>query len=294
MALEQFNAARLQAPEEWRALQLDQFASPYAAPLPDGLVPFYGTPAFRQFSPEERQRLGREFIRFNAEALIVLEQALLLGLRKHRKTRPEPEKTACSKLAWEEYFHTRAFRQFLWREEREGFRKKSVLLFRAPRTRRWLASLAGAYPTALCLPGAKIEAYSLAYSKHVREAFGSWDANRWSKIQHLHLLDEAHHVAAQFELHSLAFPRGLRRIGLALAMLGFILNLQVLLMTGNWHLVKNALPSRSFFARILLCVQLAHWCVRTFPAYAEGRARMRTLLRAPNLPFGRLFAFMAW
>lgn len=239
--------------------------------------------------------MGRQFIKLNAEALIVLEQALLVGMRSFgpARTRQE-ERASATKLAWEEYYHTRAFRTFLAREKSLCWRDDSLFLFRNRRCRRWLAFLARRAPLALCIPGAKIEAFSLHYSQHVKEAFGGWEANSWAKIQHLHMLDEAQHVPVQFALYRRGCPRGLKGLGVVAGTLAFVLILQVLLLTGNWRMVCAAMPSRSFPARVRWTFRIARWCVREFPPYAAALPRIRRYIAEDGLPFGRFLSFIAW
>ena len=279
----------------WKELDLSRYESPFQRPLPPAVIPLFGTSSDRDLSPEERQSLGKQFIKLNAEALILLEQALLLAMRSFRKRclDTNEEKGAC-KLAQEEYYHTRAFRSFLRREEDLEWRENSLFLFRNRRCRKWLAWIAKTVPLSLCLPGAKIEAFSLSYSQFIREAFGGWEANSWAKIQHLHVLDEAQHVPVQFAFYRKAFPRGLKGLLVVAGTLCFIGILQVLLLTGNWRMVRNAMPKRSRLARLRWTLRTARWCVRDFPPYATALPRIRRYLQEDGMPYGKFFSFMTW
>ena len=113
--LERFLASSPEAIVRWKSLRTELYPELLSVPFPDKLIPLSGTPHFERLSPERRRNLFIGFTKLNAEALILLEQTFLVAFRRFHRFGKEGEAgpRAARKLAVEEYYHTRAFRNFL-------------------------------------------------------------------------------------------------------------------------------------------------------------------------------------
>jgi hypothetical protein len=168
------------------------------------LTPFFGLTQFNNFSEEEKKKLFFEYVKLVGEAQILLEQILIYGFfhyRKKRKVYDEEVNQSMDKLSLEELYHSQAFRDFLggvpeleWKEK-PIYPKGSLL-------RKSFALLIKWAPLGMTLPGAKIEAFSLAYYKLLKKHYPHELDNSWIELSYYHHQDEAYHVPLEFDIYN--------------------------------------------------------------------------------------------
>jgi hypothetical protein len=239
--------------------------------MPEALIPLHGTRYFARLTETEKRGLYLGFIQFKAEFFILLEGLILFAMRS---LRADPKSR---RLSQEEILHSQAFRWFLRKEKALPFTHGALMLRRGRPILSAVIALVRAVPLAMSLPGAKVEAYSVAYSQFLRSQHGAEDASSWVKLNWLHLLDEVHHVPFEFEIHEAVF-QSLGPWGKARTILGISLFFGFL----QWILISSCLllgwrslgggPAR----RALLALATVYWAARSFPP----TRRMREMMRA--------------
>ena len=271
-----------------------------SGPAPELLTPFSGTEFFASLDEGTRRALYLGFVRMNAEAFIILEQVLLAGFGS--LTRPASLRARSSaaqavrKLLVEELYHVAAFKKFLRDERQLAWPEKSVFLRSHHGLRNFLVWLARKAPFALALPAAKLESYTLYYAQTVRKAYGSWDANRWSKLHHLHSMDEGGHLPLQFDLYERAMGemKALERVKTLIGTIVLFFVLQLLLVLGMSGVIADAFPSQSRVWRTTKAISAGRWVVRRFEPYQQARLNVRRSFEKRRPTFGRLLSFLHW
>lgn len=261
----------------------------------DELTPFYGMAAFDSLSDEEKQKLFFGYIKLVAEAQIFLEQILIYGFYYFRNRRmlhrPVVQKSI-EKLSCEELYHSQAFRTFL--NEVPQLKWPQHKIFPMPRwVRHSLAFVIKRAPLGMTLPGAKIEAFSMAYYKLLRKVYGDDESNSWYLLNKYHHIDESLHVPLEFDLYNESiFKSG--PLKTLLSTLFFILFLQYALLLGSWNLILFAFPNRGLSDQLRLCFHFTKWAIRYMPAFEETRLHTKKLFHQKRPLFGHILSFMHW
>lgn len=261
----------------------------------DELTPFYGLPQYQKFNEEEKRRLFYGYIKLVAEAQIFLEQILIYGFYYFRNKRNRHEKLvqdSIEKLSCEELYHSQAFRKFL--SEVPELNWPMHRIFPMPRwVRQTLAYVIKRAPLGMTLPGAKIEAFSMAYFKLLKRVYGKDEKNSWYLLNKYHHIDESFHVPLEFDLYnSSVFKSG--PIKTLLSTLFFIVFLQYALLLGSWNLMSFSFPGKSFGNRVRLCFGFTKWAIRHMPAFEETRLHTKKLFHQKRPLFGQILSFMHW
>jgi hypothetical protein len=271
----------------------DAFSREPHRPLPDevkdALVPLHGTPEFVELSEAEKRRLYLYFIQWVAEFLIVLEGLLAIAFRKL------PGNAKAARILGEEFLHGRAFRRFLRNEKVLGYPARRVFLKRQPLAQRVLTAIFRRFPLAMAIPGAKIEAFSISYSKLLKNAMGDPQACTWSKLNWLHLMDEALHVPHEFELYNEEFDRHgwSGRLGTVAGTWIFFAFLQWMLIRGCFRMAWTSLePSSGFWRRLSLSWKTLLWASYVFPPSRYMRTSTQSHYRERKPRWGRLIRFV--
>jgi hypothetical protein len=284
----------------WKELQ----SSPPSAslqdyPIPEKLIPLWGTPEYDQFSKTERTRLYLYFCQFNAEMFILLESLLLIGFRRLSREISEPQGVQLlNTVVRDEYRHARAFRKFLREESALDWPRTQIVLNRGKWLKKIMVGIVLRAPMAMALPGAKIEAYSVHYGKYLEDRYKeeqgvSPSAIQWLKLNHLHMLDEVFHVPHEFELFKLCFGQRSRALTL-FGTLFFVLFLQWALISSTWKMLGITLERPTFKRKLVLTAKIGRWVVRRFPPYDATRRQIRRQFETQKPPFGWMFRFIYW
>ncbi len=259
------------------------------------LAPLFGTDDFFKLTEAQRNQLNLEYIKLVAEALIFFEQLLVLGAWKiiNKRTYLEAHtKRALQHFAYEELYHSHGFRHFLFIHENMHWNKNKI--YADSKILRFIISkIVILAPGCVFLPGAKLEAFTLSYHKMIKKYYLNQRSNSWIHLNHIHQLDEAHHVPLEFELHN----EIVKNEGVLKTFFGcifFVLTMQLALGIGAFKVVKYALPEKNLFTRIRLMMKMARWAVRLTPAYNEAREMTRKQFIAKKPIYGNLFKFVYW
>lgn len=298
LAFEQFNQKNLDYRERWAGFEPGRFPSVTQGVAPEGQVPFSGTPLFSHLSASQKRALYLGLIKINAEAFTILEMLLLTGFRRlsHTPGLSAGERAALKKLIHEEFLHIKAFSSVLKSEAELQYPKKSVMLLQNHRMRSMLAWMAKNVPVALTLPAVKLEIYSMCYSRYLKECFGSWETNRWTKVHELHLLDEAHHVSLQFDVFEerILSGKGKNRLQTVMGVCFFFILLQFLLFGACRRVVAEAFPELSSFHNRRRSFRLIRWIVREYEPYRKTQAQVRSNFDRRKPSYRRFFSFLHW
>ena len=101
----------------------------YENDVRDELTPYFGTPLYNQLSSKIKKKLFFEYVKFVAEAQIVLEQTLIYGFWHLRHKLPNASqelKNSINKMIYEEVCHSEAFRRFLKAQDKFDWPKEFV------------------------------------------------------------------------------------------------------------------------------------------------------------------------
>jgi hypothetical protein len=280
-------AAHPESIERWRAFAQEPHR-PLADRVVDELIPLYGTREFGELSSGEKRRLYFYFIQWVAEFFIVLEGSLLIAFRTL------PENAKAGRILEEERLHSRAFRRFLKNEKCLGYPGRQVFLHRHPIAQRILTAVFRRFPLSMTIPGAKIEAYSIAYGKLLKQVHGSADADTWTKLNWLHLLDEAHHVPFEFDLYNEEFAKlGLGgRLGSVAGIWVFYLFLQWILICGCFRMAWTSLEPSNFWRKLRLSAQTLYWASYEFQPSRHMRSVAMACYREKSPRWRRLIWFV--
>ena len=289
--------ANVDAKKRWKAFKVHDYKRISECPVVDELVPLFGTPDFDFLSAEQKRTLFLEFIKHNAEALLIFEQLLLLAFRTfQRKVKLDgPALAALKQLTYEEYLHSKAFRIFLRNEPAFDWPQKGLMVHMTW-ARSCLLWLARSNPLILPLWGTKAEAFSVYYAQYLKKCFGSWEDNQWSKLHHLHVMDEAHHLNVQLDLYQSGYPLSRINTGIAflLSFYLFVGFIQCLLFGGCWNMIRSAFPNHTVWQRLGLTLKTARWTVRKFEPYTQARMRTKALYLEKKPALGRWISFIYW
>lgn len=274
---------------KWDKLNLGDYESIHNSPMPESLVPFYGSDYFNELTAQEKKDLYKTFLTFSAEMFIYLEYQLSNDFKNSFDSEMISEKTAkaLEHLVEEEACHTKAFYDFLKHEKME----KSLHVMNSPFLLLLTTLLIKLSPVCVLISAAKHESYSLVYSRILRDAFGGWKENTWTYINYLHLLDEVHHVPFQLEVYDEAVKNmgPIKMLRAITATFGFFILMQIIAFLSACHLIKISMPKRSLLEKAKWTFRLIQWVLLKYkPAY-ESRANVRKLLDKNPIPFGEVY-----
>ncbi len=280
-----------QARNRWHAFFAENFAPIEDSPIVPELTPFFGTPEYDALSESERRELYLGWIQMNAEIFLALERFLLLAYRARAAEHPKAHR-----IVVEEFLHCCAFRHFLNREKVLGWPRNALLIGRAPRVSQFITWIVKHIPFAITIPGVKTEIYSLFYSNMMKQSFGGWTKNRWTRLHQLHLQDETFHVPFEFDLIIDEFKSmgHLRRAALWVASFCFFLFLQWVLISSSGVLVRRIFPVASRRRKRELSRKFVRWVLKDFPPYHETARSMRRHLDQKNPPLAFWFRYITW
>lgn len=259
------------------------------------LTPLSNLPEFKSFTELEKQRFFIEYLKLVSESLIFFEQILVLGawdlLKKNDKLLNET-KAALKQFAVEELFHSQAFRHFL--HIHPDFNWNQCKIYSdAKIIRKFIVRIIHFAPAAVFIPGAKLEAFTLCYYKMIKNFYPKQQENSWIHLNQLHQIDEAHHVALEFDLHNSIINRaGVMRTILGGAL--FIAVMQIALFKGAYLVVKRSFPNRSIIEKLGLTFKMAKWAVRTNVAYSDARIMTKKLFKSKRPKYGIFWKYIYW
>ena len=259
------------------------------------LTPFHGMDIFDDLDKGTRQALFLAYMIFIAEAQILLEQILVFGFRQYRKNagNDDPMVTASmEKLLHQEFYHLKAFRCFLRNQSMFDWPTDRVM----PRNRAitgLMASMLRWAPLGILLPGAKLEAFSLAYNRMLRDACGDYHANSWSELNYLHHIDESYHVPLEYDIYASCIDNAGPVRTLA-GTIVFVLFLQYTLLSSSASIVRQCFPDRGPVSHLVLTARFIKWAVRMLPAYDECRKITRRYFESKKPRFGAFLKIIHW
>lgn len=259
------------------------------------LTPFYGLPQFQNFSEEEKRILFFEYVKLVGEAQILLEQILIFGFfhyRKKRKAYDDEVNQSMDKLSLEELYHSQAFRDFLSQVPELDWKGKPIYP-KGTLLRKSFALLIKWAPLGMTLPGAKIEAFSLAYYKLLKKHYPSDLDNSWIELSYYHHQDEAFHVPLEFDIYNSTIIRS-GAFKTLFSTLLFIVLLQWALLSASWRLIRHSFPRKSLGERLNLVRYFVKWAIRHMPAFEETRNHTRKLFKKKKPLFSNILSFMHW
>lgn len=281
--------------EKWIGLKKSHIYNFSEKDFKDELTPFYDMPLYDSLSQERREKLFFEYIKLIAEAQILLEQILIFGFYHFRnkvKSHERNVQDSIQKLSLEELYHSQAYRDFLSNIPQFNWPEQKVFPKHRP-VRKFMAWLIRKAPLGMTLPGAKIEAFSLAYNKMLRNIYGSSSVNSWTVLNQYHQQDEAYHVPLEFDLYNATIQTA-GPIKTLLSTLIFVSFLQYKLICGSWVVIARCFEDKNKIKRVRLTFLLAKWAIRHMPAYKETRIIARKFFRAKNPVFKRFLKFIYW
>ncbi len=260
----------------------------------DELTPFYGLPEYDDLSSEQKKSLFFEYTKFLSEVQIYFEQLVIYAFSclRNQYDLDAKEKMIVNKFIYEEVYHSLAFKDFLSQQTAFNWpanRNVPKLKF----LRNIICWCIKKAPLSVTLPGAKLEAFTVEYSKWVRLAYKDDEPNSWSLINHYHHLDEAHHVGVEVYLYK-KFISEKRPFLTALNTLVFIAFLQVVLFSGCFNMIKYSFPDSGLRARIKLTLRLGKWAVRDLIPYRNALKVTQRNLNHYKPRFHKFFSFIYW
>ena len=280
---------------KWKTFRIRNHKSILAGSAPDRMIPFNGMPVFATLSERSKRELFKGYLIMNAEAFLWLEQLLLLSFRRYLRASLEPStQIELKKLLREEFYHTKAFRDFLRTEKELEWKNNSYMIFNRKHFRNTLAWLFKKFPLALSLPGAKLESYSIYYAQELKEIYGSWEANSLTALHKFHVEDELTHVPFQFDFYNEIFYKGIggTRAGIFFATSFFFLIMQYAQMSSGHLMMRRAFPDKSGFYRFGKVLQFWLWVVFHTAPYKKSRRRTSELFRTKKPVLRRAFWFL--
>lgn len=255
-------------------------------------IPFHGTKQWENLSPSQKEQLALGFIQINAEVIIHLEQGLLLATREMQR-RGQRIDEGMKAFVDDEVLHMDMFRAYL-KELHPQWPKGSLYLHKNSWTRSVCARIYRWEPLGPFLPGAKSEIYAVQYHVAVRKQSSAH--TQWAALVRHHAIDEASHIAKDFELlrEALATMSWTRRVKVYVATLLCVLMTQLSLAAPAWRLIAQVFPESTLLKRVKLTVGFARWVLNIHPAFPATRRVFAQTLKRETDPFFKHFAFLGW
>jgi len=236
----------------------------------DELTPFYGLDTFNTLSSEVKHKLFYEYLKFLSEVQIYFEQIVVYAFRslRQRYKLEEKDKVIVNKFIYEEVYHSLAFRDFLSSQKAFDWPTEyNVPKFKKLRSLMCLCIKLN--PLAVTLPGAKLEAFTVEYSKLIKKVYKNNHENSWSLINHYHHIDESFHVGVEMHLYK-KYIGTKSSILTLVSTLAFVLFLQIILFAGCRNIVKRSFPKMGRLKTILWTLKMGKWAVRDLPPYRKA------------------------
>jgi hypothetical protein len=278
--------------EKWTNLGFDRYPRFCDSAPVDSLIPFFGSETFDELCESEKKNLYIEYAKLHAEMFIYLEyqfsEKLIGGFKGEGLDEKNHE--ALVHLVEEEYFHTNGFKQFLAYENLNG---DDYII-----SSKWIFTLTTLLmklsPACVLISGAKAESYSLGYAKDLKKAYGDWKSNTWTHINHLHYLDEVHHVPFQFEIYADYLKDGglIKSLRALLSVVGMISLVQVIVVKSAFLLMRKCMPERSFFSRMKLMFKLVGWTLRNHAPTLFSQKQFGHLIKKYQVRFGSFYRML--
>lgn len=284
------HVTQFSTPEHWQEYYAQKWDNPTHPPES---IPFFGTNIWNQLTADQRQALAAGFVQINAEVIIHLEQGLLLATREMRKRGYQLDHGMHTFVS-DEILHIDAFRDFLKHESLGEWPRNSLMLHQRSWSRRLCAMIYRWEPLGVFLPGAKSEVYAVQYlvalKKHLKAP------TKWGALVRHHAVDEASHIAKDFELlrDALAQLSLRRKVKVYVSTLLCVLMTQLCLALPAWRLMARVFSEASLARRFYLTLRFAHWVLNIHPAFPATRKIFAQMLKRESDPFFRRFAFMGW
>lgn len=259
------------------------------------LTPLFGTSEYEMLTPKQRHRLFFEYLKLVGEALVLFEQILVYGVRALEKDfkNISPEASASLKqFAFEELYHSQAFRHFLHSNVVFNWDQKKIYAD-SRKLKNAIAWIVKKTPACVFLPGAKLEAFTLSYYRMIKKYYPDNRQNSWVHLNHIHQVDEAFHLPLEFDLHDSIFEKA-GPVRTFLGTIAFVLIMQVALIIGSYKVIHYAMPEYSTVKKIRWMMKMAKWAVRTTPAYQEARQMTKTQFERKKPKWGKIFSFIYW
>lgn len=293
LGLQKFIQINNNATSRWKEFKTQNFPNIYEAPRVEELTPFFNSKYYSQLTLDEKSRLYSCYIQFNAEAIILLELVLHQSIKSLNQEHNNPViQKATEKMQQEEKDHTQAYLRFL-KSSCPGFPKESFLLRRNKNVKNLFVWIARKFPVALTLPGAKFEAYSVFYSHEISNHFKT-SPNNWSQLNHLHMLDEKHHIGYEFDIHELTMEK-YNFLKATLAFIStyvFVFFLQVLFIIGCYRMISYSLSNIGTLKKIIYSLRLGRWILRDFTPYRLTRDYLKKIFKSRKPRLGSLIALI--
>lgn len=267
--------------EKWNHIQLEHYPSIESTEYVPEMTPYFGTEVFDQLNENQKNLLYKDLIHFVAEIIIFLEDLYVehfLGKTKEKDLTEKEHKTI-HKFVEEEDYHRRQFRKFIDLERNDG-RKEGYLFLTNNFVIKGMSWAVRHSPFCFLVAAAKSEAFSVEYAKYAKEKYGSWNHNRWSKLNELHLLDEAHHVPFQIDLYNLGLEKSglIDRFKIFFCGLVYIALMQMVLVKTSFKFTNRVYQGKNIFKKIKLAVIFGQWVLHKYPPFLRTHNRVSKLI----------------
>ncbi|MBY0517833.1 MAG: diiron oxygenase [Bacteriovoracaceae bacterium] len=256
-------------------------------------TPFFNTSVWDSLSDEQKRELAWGFVQLNAEVIIHLEQGLLLSSKVLEKRGLKLDQ-GMKEFISDEILHIDEFRKFLSEESKGCWPETSFFLHQKSWSRKFCAWLYRWEPLAVFLPGAKSEIYAVQY--HVALSKNSKIENRWASLVKHHAIDEASHIAKDFELlrDEIQKMTLIQRVRLHVATLMCVLMTQVCLISPAWKLMSRVFYKENTFKKFYLFSKFISWVLWIHPAFPATRKVFSKLIHKESDSYFKHFAFLGW
>lgn len=268
--------------DKWNHIKLENYSSIESTEHIPEMTPYFGTEVYDTLSEDQKNLLYKDLIHFVAEIIIFLEDLYVehfLGKMKEKNLTEKEQKTI-HKFVEEEDYHRAQFRKFIELEKQDG-RKDGYLFLTNNFVTRGMSWAVRNSPFCFLVAAAKSEAFSVEYAKFSKEKYGSWESNRWTKLNELHLLDEAHHVPFQIDLYNLGLQEAglFDRFKIFFCGLVYILLMQMVLIRTSFKFTSRVYQGRNIFKKISLAVTFGKWVLQKYPPFLRTHNRVAKLIQ---------------
>ncbi|OUR93687.1 hypothetical protein A9Q84_19685 [Halobacteriovorax marinus] len=236
----------------------------------DELTPFHGLEIFDTLTKEIKENLFIEYVKFLSEVQIYFEQLVVYAFRslRERYSLDKTDKDIVNKFIYEEVYHSIAFRNFLSSQKQFDWPRE----YNVPKVkmlRKFICFCIRKNPLAVTLPGAKLEAFTVEYSKLIKNVYKDNHTNAWSLINHYHHIDEAVHVNVEMYIYK-KYIGTKSSLGTLLSTFAFVGFLQVILFFGCKNVVKRSFPKMGLLETMKWTLRMGKWAVRDLRPYRQA------------------------
>lgn len=268
--------------DKWDEIKLENYSSVESTTHVPEMTPYFGTEVFKTLSDDQKNLLYKDLIHFVAEIIIFLEDLYVehfLG-KVSEKDLTQKEHQTINKFVEEEDYHRKQFRKFIDLEKADG-RKEGYLFLTNNFVTKGMSWAVRHSPFCFLVAAAKSEAFSVEYAKFSKEQYGGWEHNRWSKLNELHLLDEAHHVPFQIDLYNLGLQEAglIDRLKIFFFGLVYILLMQMVLIRTSFKFTSRVYKGKNIFKKIKLAAIFGQWVLHQYPPFLRTHNRVAKLIK---------------